>query len=207
MDGSPARYEWHGADCIERAYAAGKGILFLTPHMGCFEITPQAMASTYSAEHGPITVLYRPARKDWMKDLVDSSRSRPGLEAAPTTLGGVRQMIKALRQGQAIGLLPDQVPPAGMGEWAPFFGRPAYTMTLAARLAVQTGATVLIAWGERLSFGRGYVVHVRELKSPLRLEKVEDATADINAEMEQLIRERPAQYLWGYARYKQPRPA
>ena len=62
-------------------------------------------------------------------------------------------MMRALRRGETVGLLPDQVPPEGMGVWAPFFGRPAYTMTLAARLVQQTGAAVLLLWGERLPRG------------------------------------------------------
>jgi len=113
-------------------------------------------------------------------------------------------MLKALRQGQSVGLLPDQVPPQGLGVWAPFFGREAYTMTLSARLAQQTGAAVLVAWGERLRWGRGYKVHVRPLASDLPADPVQAASV-INQAMERIIAERPQQYLWGYARYKQPR--
>ncbi len=145
---------WAGATLIDDAHARGRGIVFLTPHLGSFEVTAQAYAERYAAEHGPITVLYRPARKPWLRDLVDTARGRPGLAAAPATLAGVRQMIRALRRGEAVGLLPDQVPPEGLGVWAPFFGKPAYTMTLAARLVQQTGATLLLAWGERLPAGR-----------------------------------------------------
>ncbi len=129
---------WSGTGHIEAAHAAGRGIVFLTPHLGAFEVTAQGYAERYGAVH-PVTVLYRPARKAWLRALVDTARGRPGLSAAPATLAGVRQMIRALRRGEAVGLLPDQVPPEGMGVWAPFFGRPAYTMTLAARLAQQTG--------------------------------------------------------------------
>jgi Kdo2-lipid IVA lauroyltransferase/acyltransferase len=198
--GRPVPIEWDGDALIEAARARGAGILFLTPHLGCFEVTAQA----YAARFGRITVLYRPARKAWLRDLVDTSRDRANLVAAPTTLAGVKQMLKALRAGEAVGLLPDQVPPHGMGVWAPFFGRPAYTMTLSARLARQTGATVLLAWGERLSWGRGYRVRLRGWRDPLAAG--DDAAAtQVNAAMEGLIRECPRQYLWGYARYKQPR--
>jgi KDO2-lipid IV(A) lauroyltransferase len=113
-------------------------------------------------------------------------------------------MIKALKQGQSLGLLPDQVPPLGQGAWMPFFGLEAYTMTLSARLAQQTGATVLMAWGERLPWGRGFRVHVQPLRAPLPTDAAQAAGA-INQEMEALIRQCPQQYLWGYARYKQPR--
>jgi KDO2-lipid IV(A) lauroyltransferase len=110
----------------------------------------------------------------------------------------------ALKAGQAVGLLPDQVPPRGLGVWAPFFGRDAYTMTLSARLAQQTGAQVLLAWGERLPRGRGYVIHVRPLDGPLATDAAV-AAAQINTAMQRLVLECPQQYLWGYARYKAPR--
>lgn len=198
--GRPVRIEWDGEALIEQAAARARGIVFLTPHLGCFEVTAQA----YAGRFGRITVLYRPARKAWLRDLVDTSRDRANLAAAPTTLAGVKQMLKALRAGEAVGLLPDQVPPEGMGVWAPFFGRPAYTMTLSARLARQTGATVLLAWGERLSWGRGYRVRLRPWRGALA-DADEAAAAQVNGAMEALVRECPRQYLWGYARYKQPR--
>jgi KDO2-lipid IV(A) lauroyltransferase len=172
--------------------------------MGCFEITAQALASRFGGAHGPLTVLYRPARHAGLAEVMEQARSRPGLEAVPTTLSGVRQMIKALRAGQAVGLLPDQVPPEGMGQWAPFFGKPAYTMTLAARLAAQTGARVVLIWGERLSWGRGFRVHTQALGHDLSSD-LGVAVVQINQAMERMILACPAQYLWGYARYKSPR--
>ena len=202
--GGPVRSEWDNAACVDRAYAAGRGIVFLTPHMGCFEVSAQIVAERYRARYGPLTVLYRPARKAWVARLMDGARQRPGLDTAPTTLAGVRRMMRSLRKGQAVGLLPDQVPPDGMGQWVPFFGRDAYTMTLSARLALQTGATVLLMWGERLPGGRGFLLHFRDMRRPLQGD-IESAVLQINQEMEALIRECPAQYLWGYARYKKPR--
>jgi Kdo2-lipid IVA lauroyltransferase/acyltransferase len=198
--GRPVALQWDGAELIDAARAAGRGIVFLTPHLGCFEATAQG----YAARYGRITVLYRPARKIWLRDLVDTSRERANLATAPTTMAGVKQMLKALKAGEAIGLLPDQVPPKGLGVWAPFFGREAYTMTLSARLAQQTGATVLLAWGERLPWGRGYRIHLRQWPGEAASQP-EMAAAQVNAQMERLIRECPEQYLWGYARYKQPR--
>lgn len=201
--GAPVPVRWDGAHHIEAAQAAGRGLLFLTPHLGCFEITAQAYAARFGAER-PMTVLYRPSRQAWLRPLVDHSRERPGLRTAATTLSGVRQLIAALRAGEAVGLLPDQVPPQGLGVWAPFFGRDAYTMTLSARLARSADAAVLLSWGERLPWGRGYVVHVRPLDVPLPPEP-EAAARVVNAAMETLVRESPAQYLWSYDRYKAPR--
>lgn len=198
--GKPVPMAWESEAPVREALARGRGLLLLTPHLGCFEIAAQAYAATF----GPITVLYRPARKPWLRGLIDGARARPDLATAPTTLAGVKQMLKTLKAGGAVGLLPDQVPPQGMGVWAPFFGRDAYTMTLAARLAQQTGAAVVILWGERLRGGRGFRVHARPWQGDLAADPVQAAT-QVNAHMEQLVRECPGQYLWGYARYKTPR--
>ena len=173
-------------------------------------MSPQALARDYAERYGPMTILYRPARQAWLAHTMASVRERPGLQAVPTTLAGVRQLIKALRQGRAVGLLPDQVPPEGQGVWAPFFGQPAYTMTLSARFARLPNTRVLLAWGERLSWGRGYVVHILPLEQVLEAPLADDMselTAQINLAMERVIGLCPQQYLWGYARYKSPRSA
>lgn len=191
---------WEQAAMIEALRREGRGIVFLTPHLGCFEVT----ARSYAAQFGPVTVLFRPARKAWLRDIIATSRTRENMTAVPTTLAGVRQMLRALKAGEAVGLLPDQVPPNGLGVWAPFFGKDAYTMTLPARLVQQTGAVLLLVWGERLPGGRGYHVHVHRFEGELSRDPVA-AAAQVNAEMERMVRAGPTQYLWGYARYKQPR--
>jgi KDO2-lipid IV(A) lauroyltransferase len=109
--GRTPRLVWADDRAAAQAYAHGQGVLFLTPHMGCFEITAQALALRFGAQHGQLTVLYRPARYAALNEVMALARNRPGLQAVPTTLAGVRQMIKALRAGEAVGLLPDQVPP------------------------------------------------------------------------------------------------
>ena len=200
---SPA-CEIRNPECVERAWSRGRGIVFLTPHIGCFELSVQAVSQRWSPVHGPITILYRPARQRWLAEVMQTARNRPGIAAVPTTLQGVRQMLKALRRGETVGLLPDQVPPQGLGLWSPFFGREAYTMTLAARLAQQTGAAVVLVRCERLSWGRGYVTHFEPLPAPLSAD-MDQALLQINQAMEHLIRQCPEQYLWGYGRYKQPR--
>ena len=202
--GRPCPVELRGGEHVEAALAAGRGIVFLTPHVGCFEVAAQTYANRYGQSGHPMTVLFRPPRQAWLSKLVVESRARPGLLTAPTTLAGVKQLMKALRQGQCVGLLPDQVPPEGQGLWVPFFGRDAYTMTLSARLALQTNGVVLLAWGQRLSWGRGYRVQVSLMDGALS-PVLGEATAQINRAMESLVRKAAGQYLWGYARYKQPR--
>ena len=201
--------EWEGAEHVVSAMQQGRGVVYLTPHLGCFEITAQACAARFAPEFGPLTVLFRPSRKAMLREVMNASRAQPGLATAPATLAGVRQMIRALRRGEAVGLLPDQVPPEGMGVWVPFFGRPAYTMTLAARLIQQTGAVPLLIWGERLPRGAGYRIRIGPLDEPLPASDPAQAesAALVNRAMERLIRQCPGQYLWGYNRYKQPRAA
>jgi len=200
---------WSGVEEVEAALAAKKGVIFITPHVGSWELLGQAVAERFAAAYGPMTALYRPARKAWMSELVAGSReNRVGLKMLPTNTAGVRGLMRALKSGGYTGILPDQVPPLGQGVWVPFFGRPAYTMTLLPRLAQQTGARVFMVVGERLAPGRGYAIRFEALdhtalgdpKAP-----VEDAAAAMNAGIEKLIRELPGQYVWDYARYKEPR--
>jgi KDO2-lipid IV(A) lauroyltransferase len=203
--------QWHGGELIDAALEAGRGVVLLTPHLGCFEVCAQAIAERWG-QRTRLTAMYRPARQPWLRTLEETARQRPGLATVPAALAGVRQMIRALRKGEMVGLLPDQVPPEGMGVWAPFFGRPAYTMTLAARLVQQTGATMLLIWAERLPQGRGYAVRVGPA-TPLPAGAADDealqvaCATSVNRDMERLIAGCPGQYLWGYDRYKQPRRA
>ena len=186
-----------GWELVEAAQRAGRGILFLTPHLGCFEITAQ-----YYAREAPITVLYRPPKQAWLQAMILEGRARERLKLAPADLSGVRSLIKALKRGEAVGMLPDQAPKVGEGRWLDFFGKPAYTMTLAARLS-ETGASVIVCWAERLPHGAGYHFRLRAPAEAIDGDTVARAQC-INHEIERLIRTCPEQYLWGYNRYKRP---
>lgn len=194
--------ETRGWEWINRAHAAGKPILFLTPHLGCFEITAQVYALR-APPTCPITVLYRRPRKAALTPLIESGRGRPNMKLAAADFSGVRALIRALRHGEAAGLLPDQTPRFGEGVWAPFFGKPAYTMTLAMRLVRASDATILLAFAERLPRGAGYRLTVRPFAETLSNDMAIAAT-QLNGALETLILECPQQYLWGYDRYKAP---
>lgn len=185
-------------DVVQAALDRGLGIIFLTPHLGCFEILAQAVA-----ERTPLTVLYRPPRKAALKPLIEGARARHNLKLAPANLSGVRILLKALKQGGSIGLLPDQVPQNGEGVWAEFFGKPAYTMTLPAKLQQMTGAPIILAYAERLPAGQGYTLRFVPFDQPLGATPESQARA-INIAMEHLIARCPAQYFWSYNRYKTP---
>ena len=190
---SAVLHDWSTA---QSALDAGQGMIILTPHLGCFEIVAQVIAN-----RAPFTALYRPPRQASLKPLFEQARAREGLSLAPTNLSGVRKLLKTLRTGGAIGLLPDQVPSAGDGIWTTFFGRPAYTMTLPAKLHQMSNAQIVLAYAERLSFGRGFAVHF--VRFDERLAGTPEQQAHIiNAAMEQLIARCPSQYFWSYNRYK-----
>jgi KDO2-lipid IV(A) lauroyltransferase len=185
-------------ELVQRQLDAGRGIVFLTPHLGCFELTAQQVSLRVE-----LTVMYRPPRKSALKPLVEGARARQHMHLAPANLSGVRMLVKALRGGQPVGVLPDQVPQQGEGVWAPFFGRDAYTMTLPAQLAQLGKADILLVYAERLPRGRGYAIRFVPFDGTLDGSAAEQA-ASINGAMEQLIARCPSQYFWSYNRYKRP---
>ncbi len=188
-----------GRELIDAARAEGRGIMVLTPHLGCFEVVGQALA-----EIVPLTALYRRPKLAFLQPLIEQGRAKRDVHLAPADLSGVRELLAALKRREAVGILPDQAPGAGEGEWVEFFGRPAYTMTLASKLAARPDVVPLLVYGERLARGRGYIVHVRPFPPAL---PNESELRRLNRALEALIAERPEQYLWGYNRYKVPRGA
>ncbi len=184
---------------FDRALSKGKGVILLSPHAGCFELLGPVYGSRYQS-----TVLFRPPRMEWLQDWIVKMRSRKLLAMAPANQSGVRSLVKTLKRGNTVGILPDQVPVDGEGVWAPFFGKPAYTLSIVQRLQSLTGATIFILAAERKALGKGYKLHYKELLSPLSDDPVAAAT-EINQEMENMIRLMPDQYLWGYNRYRQPK--
>ena len=185
-------------EVAQAAFERGQGVVFLTPHLGCFEITAQQIAL-----RTPLTVMYRPPRKAALKPLIEGARARHNLHLAPANLAGVRILAKCLKRGEPVGVLPDQVPQEGEGVWAPFFDRPAYSMTLPAKLAQLGKAEIILVYAERLPAGAGFVVRFVPFEGSLAGTPADQA-ATINRAMEQLIARCPAQYFWSYNRYKHP---
>lgn len=198
----PARVSRHATlenwELVQSQLDAGRGIVFMTPHLGCFEIVAQEIALRTE-----LMVMYRPPKKAALKPLIEGARARKNLLLAPANMSGVRMLAKFLKKGQPVGVLPDQVPQEGEGVWATFFGRNAYSMTLPAKLAQLGDATVIITYAERLPGGRGYVVRFVPFDGSLDGDSAAQAQA-INHAMERLIARSPSQYYWSYNRYKVP---
>lgn len=185
-----------GEHWVRDALEKEQGIIFLTPHLGCFEI-----AAHFAASYSPITVIYRPPRQKLFRAFAQAGRSRGNLRLVQVNTRGATALVGALRRKEWVGILPDQVPTTGEGEWAEFFGRPAYTMTLWNRLQERTGAAVILCFCERLERGEGY--HIRLEPLPER-EPEESPTRQLNRALENLIRRKPEQYLWSYNRHRVP---
>ena len=189
-----------GWDAVLAAKDQGRGIIFLTPHLGTFEI-----ASLFIGSQMPLTVMFRAPRVAWAEPMMRAGRDRQQIRSEPAEMSGIRAMLKALRRGEAIGLLPDQVPDPGKGgdgAWAQFFGRPAYTITLVQKFAKTTKALVVMVACVRLPKAQGYRLNCTPLEA--FSEDLEIAARELNAAVEAAIALAPEQYLWSYNRYKVP---
>ena len=194
--------ELEGWETVERLRAQGRPLIFVTPHLGGYDI-----AGRYLWSRLPIMAMYRPHKLGWLDELIREGRNRgaapDGSNVAPATMAGVRMLLRHLRKGGCTVILPDQVPGEGDGEWVDFFGRPAYTMTLTGRLQEASGAAIVFCFAERLPGGAGFRLRLRAREEPLPADRAAAARA-VNAGVEELIRLAPSQYLWGYNRYKRP---
>lgn len=185
---------------VDQAVQEGKGLVMLTPHLGGFEIIPRILAT-----HFPATILYRPARQEWLNNLIEEQRAYPNMHFVPTNLQGVRKMVKALQEGEAIGILPDQVPSGGDGVWVKFFNRYAYTTPLPARLANRNQTPVILFSAIRKSLGQGWTIKAHRLAS--FSDDAHHAATQMNQAIEAVILEAPEQFIWSYNRYKHPEGA
>ncbi|WP_027468609.1 lysophospholipid acyltransferase family protein [Deefgea rivuli] len=193
-------HEKRGWEHVEAAIASDRAIIFVSPHLGALEMVGVCIAGLIPKKLAP---LYRPPKQDYLEPLMIYSRSRGGAEPAPANASGVRVLLKTLKQGGVAYLLPDQAPGGGEGVWVPFFGKPAYTMTLLSKLVKSSNAIVLPCYVERLGIGKGYRFHVQPFVGELNGDVEHDATI-LNQNIENLIQQIPEQYFWSYSRYKHP---
>lgn len=189
--------EVRGVDHFDAALAAGKGLIIAAPHLGCWELL-----NFWLCSRTPIAIAYRPPRRPEIEPLLIRARGALAAEQVRAEgTAGVRALFKRLRAGGTLGILPDQQPKAGEGEFAAFFGTPALTMVLLSRLAQRTGATVLFAFAERLPKGAGFRLHVRPAPEGIADPHLPAAVAALNRGVEDCVRIAPEQYQWAYKRY------
>jgi Kdo2-lipid IVA lauroyltransferase/acyltransferase len=189
--------ETQGVELFDAAIASGNGVIVAAPHYGNWELLNQWLAA-----HTPLAILYRPPDSALGEAFLRQVRADDDGRVAQirAEAAGIRQLFKRLRDGGVVGILPDQQPKRGDGEFAPFFGKPAYTMTLLPRLAERSGATVLFAYCERLG-DLAFALRIEPAPEDLASSDTGVATAALNAAVERIARRAPAQYQWTYKRY------
>ena len=175
----------------------GKGMILLTPHIGCWEI-----AGLYCATIFNITSLYRPPRLQALETFLLKARQRSGATLVPTNIHGVKALFKALANNNTVGILPDQDPSGDGGVFAPYFGINAHTIKLIPRLIQKTGAQVCIMYAERMTDGKGYTLHFKKPDDEIYSGDLPTAVAAMNRSVEACVREIPEQYQWSYKRFK-----
>lgn len=179
---------------LRQVTGGGGGAILLCPHIGSWEL-----AGMFCASQGRITSLYKP-QKGAIDALILEGRARLGANLVPTTGGGVRALLQALREGHMIGVLPDQDPPQGSGVFAPLFGIPAHTSELVSKLAGRTGAPVCFCYAERLPWARGFRFHVVPLSNEVA--DAETGATALNRGIESVLTHLPEQYWWSYKRFR-----
>jgi len=186
-----------GEDAVQQARHEQRGVIFAGPHLGSWELTGVYLSNRYA-----VTTMYRPPRQRELEPLMVFSRERFGAHLVPTTAAGVRQLFQVLGQGGCVAILPDQDPGEGSGVFAPFFGQPAYSMTLLSRLARKTNAAVFFVYAQRLPQAAGYHLHFVPAHPDIAHADAEIAARHLNAGVEACVRTLPGQYQWGYKRFK-----
>lgn len=183
-------------ELLHNAVASGRGVLLASPHLGAWELI-----CPFLSTHAETSVLYREPKDAGIDAVIQRGRGRQGARLIEAGPAGIRTLYRDLKQGRLIAILPDQQPKRGQGEFAPFFGLSALTMTLFSKLAIKSDAVPILAWMERLPKGQGYHLHLREFPEVVSNGTLEDSVAAVNATVEAEVRRCPAQYQWGYKRF------
>ncbi len=190
---------FYGKEHLEAKEAKGKGIILLTPHFGAWELLTEAIQ-----EQELVTILYQPPKIKQIEDYIVQARLSAKGRAVPTNARGVKEIFKSLLKKQRVGILPDQDPGDTGSIYAPFFGHPARSMTLIAKLVRKTQATVVFIVAERLPNAEGFAIHILPADSEIYSEDDLVSVMALNKGVEACVAINPTQYLWSYKRYRHP---
>lgn len=184
-----------GAYLLENARAMGKGVIMIGPHHGNWEF-----AGLYLNSLGKCSMLYQAPKSEDLDTLIYAARSRGDAKVYPANNKGVVALLGALKQGEMVAILPDQVPIPGGGDFTPFFGNDAYTMTLISRLIQKTGAKALLIYAKRTE--KGFKIVIKEPNSDIYAEHMPTSLAGLNKTIEEAAKDNPEQYQWEYKRFR-----
>ncbi len=187
----------HGG-LMQAAVAEGKGVIVVIPHLGNWELLGAHLPS-----YGEVTCLYRPPQLTGVGEFIRRARQGFGMKTAPTNRKGVAALLKSLKAGEITAILPDQVPQAGSGEFANFFGQPALTMTLLANLVARTDCRLVMGYAKRVE--RGFEIVFKDVDPDCYSSETDISLTALNSSVEDCVSDAPAQYQWEYKRFrKQP---
>jgi Kdo2-lipid IVA lauroyltransferase/acyltransferase len=187
-----------GDQPLRDTLAGGRGVIMLAPHLGCWEMVNFWLSSEFD-----LHAMFKPSKFEPVNELVGKSRAHFKSTLHPATARGVAGLARALKSGPVVtGILPDQVPDKRSGEIVPFFGRPAWTGTLACKLLQQSGARAFMVFAKRLPGTEGYELIIRDPDAAIYDPDLATAMAAMNRSIEALIREAPEQYIWNYKRFR-----
>ncbi|PTB99720.1 lipid A biosynthesis acyltransferase [Marinobacter sp. Z-F4-2] len=193
--------EIEGEELLEEYKAGRQGLLLLAPHLGNWELAGLFFASRYE-----MAALYSPPNQPGFEEYMKKVRSRSGSELVATDRRGIMRLFSILREGGVVGILPDQTPRREGGEFAPFFGIPTITMTLASKLIQKTGAKPLITYAQRLPDAQGFKIVIRETEPGMESADMIESLTALNRSVEKCIGEVPSQYQWEYKRFRRTAP-
>jgi KDO2-lipid IV(A) lauroyltransferase len=188
-----------GEDLLTRTLAEGRGLIIAAPHFGNWELLIE-----YMAARAPFSLVYRVPEKKAGDVFLRLARGGPNVQLVPAETNAMRPLWRALKAGEIVGITPDQQPKFGGGEFAPFFGRSALTLSLIPKLAERSGAPVLFAYAQPVP--GGFDIHIEPAPENIASSDVLEATAAMNDRVEAIARRDLRQYQWTYKRYSRRPP-
>lgn len=186
-----------GEELLKQEFDKGQGIILAAPHLGQWELLGLHLSKTL-----PCCFLYRPPNIKELEEVMVKARARSGAKIVPANTAGIRKLFKSLKNGEVLGILPDQDPASGDGVFAPFFGMQAKTMVLLSRFAAKTKTPVFVSYTERLPFARGFKIHFKKVDTGIYSKDLLESVTTLNHAIEDIIKESPFQYQWTYKRFK-----
>ena len=188
-------HDVEGADLLQHARDSGKGVILLGPHHGNWELM-----GLYLSTLGNCSQLYQAPKNNDLDALVYTARSRGSAKMYPAKTKGVVAVLSALKKGEMVGILPDQIPVPNAGEFVPFFNNDAYTMTLVSRLIQKTGAKAFLAYAKRTD--KGFKIIIKESDNNVYAEHMPNSLIGLNKTVELAVKDAPEQYQWEYKRFR-----
>lgn len=194
--------EWPAQDraALQAALARGKGVVFVTGHVGNWELLARRVAlAGYPAQS-----IAKETSDAGTTALVEQFRLTGQVRSIwRGQEGAAREMLRALKKGEILGLVIDQDTRV-QSVFVPFFGTPAATPRAPADLALRTGAALMVGFCQRKADGT-YLLTMRELPVEPSGDREGDAvklTAQLSSEIENAIRRHPEQWVWMHQRWK-----